>query len=400
MKTLGHIHKDYSQIADSFSDNFEKYGEIGASLCVYHYNEKVIDIWGGYKDLEKNRKWDEDTVVPIFSTTKAIAASCLALCHSRELFDYKRKVCDYWPEFGTNNKEEITVEQLLQHRAGLSVIDKKLDIKTIKNRRLLDSIIAEQRPRWQPGDYQGYHVWNIGWYISSLLKRIDPKERFLKEFLEEEMLPNIEGEIRIGVDENYDWAKIATLKPFSKLKGLFSMPSTFVFEFFKPWSLSYRSMLNPSFATSHSNFNKPEILQLEIGAGGGIANARGLASLMDALSNESHPLCLKKNTTEYLMKYPDEPNMGWEDIVFKQNAFRFHAGFMKPSEKHNFSKSTKAFGGFGAGGSFVFNDPDNKLTIGYTMNHMASEMMNMKREVNIRNSVYKIIESNHSKSVG
>jgi len=112
---------------------------------------------------------------------------------------------------------------------------------------------------------------------------------------------------------------------------------------------------------------------------------------MDALINESHPLCLKKETTEYLMKYPNEPRKGWEDIVFKQDAFRFHAGFMKPSDTHNFSKSTKAFGGFGAGGSFVFNDPDKKLTIGYTMNNMSSEMMNMKREVNIRDSVYKTI---------
>jgi len=268
MKTQGHIHKDYTQIDDSFSNNFKNYGEIGASLCVYHNNEKVIDIWGGHKDLEKKEEWDEDTVVPIFSTTKAVAASCLALFHSKGLFDYKEKVCGYWPEFGANNKESITIEQLLQHRAGLSAIDKKLDIKTIKNRRLLDSIIAEQRPHWQPGDYQGYHVWNIGWYISSLLKRIDPEGRFLKEFLEEEVLPNIEGEIRIGVDEDYDWTKIATLKPFSKLKGMFSMPSAFVFEFFKPWSLSFKSMLNPSFVTNHSNFNKPEILQLEIGAGG------------------------------------------------------------------------------------------------------------------------------------
>ena len=61
-----------------------------------------------------------------------------------------------------------------------------------------------------------------------------------------------------------------------------------------------------------------------------------------------------------------------EDLVFKQDVFTFHAGFC-------------------AGGSFVFNDPDNKLTIGYTMNNMSSEMMNMKREVNIRDSVYKTI---------
>ena len=354
MKTKGYTHKDYIQIAESFSKNFELHGEIGASLCIYHKNEKVIDIWGGHKDLKKNKIWDEDTVVPIFSTTKAIAASCLAICHSRGLFDYKSNVCDYWPEFGVNNKEAITVEQLLQHRAGLSAIDKKLDSNIIKNRRLLDTIIAEQRPLWHQGDYQGYHVWNIGWYMSSLLKRIDPEGRFLKEFIEQEVLPNIEGEIRIGVEEDFNWSRVATLKPFSKVKGMFSMPFNFVFEFFKPWSVSFKSMLNPSFVTNHSNFNRPEILQLEIGAGGGIANARGLACLVDSLTNKSHPLFLDKNTFDYLKSYPNEPLKGWEDFVFKHDAFRFHAGFMKPSDKHHFSTSTKAFGGFGAGGSFVF----------------------------------------------
>jgi len=391
MKVKGYISKDYKDIANSFKENFVIHGEIGASLCVYHEHEKVIDIWGGHKDLGKTKEWDENTVVPIFSTTKAIAASCLAICHSRRLFDYNNNVSEYWPEFGMRSKKEITIEQLLQHRAGLSAIDKKLDTNIIKDRSILDKVIAEQKPHWHPGEYQGYHVWNIGWYISSLLSRIDTKKRFLKEFLEQEILPNIEGEVRIGVDKNYDWTGIATLKPFPKIKGMFSMPLKFVLEFFKPWSLTYKSMLNPSFVSNHSNFNKPEILQLEIGAGGGIGNARGLASLIDSLTNENHPMCLSRETFEYLMKYPGEPLNGWNDLVFKQDAFRFHAGFMKPSKKHDFSESMKAFGGFGAGGSFVFHNPDKNLTIAYTMNKMSSEMMNMNRELNIRNAANKTI---------
>ncbi len=391
MKVKGYIKKDYTEIANSFRKNFEIFGELGASLCIYHNHEKVIDIWGGHKDLKKSKEWDENTVVPIFSTTKAIASSCLAICHSRGLFDYKSKVCEHWPEFGTENKKEITIEQLLQHRAGLSAINEKLNIEKIKNRKFLDKVIAKQKPLWYPGHYQGYHVWNIGWYISSLLSRIEPQKRFLKEFIEQEVLPNIEGEVRIGVDNNYNWSNIATLRPFSKLKGLFSMPIKFVFEFFKPWSLSFKSMLNPSFVSNHSNFNKPKILQLELGAGGGIGNARGLASLIDSLTDENHPLHLKKDTLEYLMKYPEAPIKGWEDIVFKQDAFRFHAGFMKPSKNHDFAKSITAFGGFGAGGSFVFHDPEYKFTVAYTMNKMSSKMMNMNRELNIRNSVYKTI---------
>lgn len=111
MKINGRINKHYSEIADSFRKNFELHGEIGASLCIYHQHEKMIDIWGGHKDLVRTKEWGENTVVPIFSTTKAIAASCLAICHGRGLFDYKNKVSEYWPEFGKGSKKEITIEQ-------------------------------------------------------------------------------------------------------------------------------------------------------------------------------------------------------------------------------------------------------------------------------------------------
>jgi CubicO group peptidase (beta-lactamase class C family) len=398
MKHKGFVHPDYLNIANVFDENFESFGEIGASLCVFHKHKKVVDIWGGYKDLHCKQAWQEDTVVPIFSTTKAVSSACLAILHSQGLFSYKDMVCSYWPKFKTKGKANISIEELLQHRAGLSAIDKKLNVKTIKSQDDLEQIIESQPPHWKPGDYQGYHVWNIGWYISSLISKLDSKNRYLKSFLEQEVLPNIEGEIRIGISEEFDLSKIAQLKPFSKLKGLFSMPFKFVWEFFKPWSLTFKSMLNPAFVGNHGNFNKAEYLQLEMGAGGGIANARGLASFIDALSNPKHILGLKPETLQYIMSYPKEPARGFEDIVFKQDLFRFHAGFMKPSEKHNFSKNSQAFGGFGAGGSFVMHNPENEVTIAYAMNNMSSEMVNMDREVNIRKAVYKVVSTLQNKN--
>ena len=34
----------------------------------------------------------------------------------RGLLDYKEKVVKYWPEFGENGKQDITVEQLFSHQ--------------------------------------------------------------------------------------------------------------------------------------------------------------------------------------------------------------------------------------------------------------------------------------------
>jgi CubicO group peptidase (beta-lactamase class C family) len=390
IRVQGYVDPKYSQIADAFADNFNHHGEVGASLTVYHHHQLVVNVWAGHKDLRKKMKWDNNTVVPIFSTTKAISACCMAICHSKGLFDYEDKVVKYWPDFAANGKENITIAQLLQHRAGLPAIDQKLTVEIIQDRALLESIIAKQKPHWTPGEYQGYHPWNIGWFISALLSKIDPKGRRLKEFLEEEVLPYIDGDVRIGVNDDYQWENVAKLIPFSRLK-IFSLPFVFVKEFCKPWSLTFRSLLNPAFAVNHINFNKKEILKLEIGGGGGLGNSNGLASLFDGLTNPNHPLYLKPNTLDYLYDYPAPPTYGYQDFILKLDAFRFHGGFMKPSEKHNFSTSKKSFGGFGAGGSFAISDPENNLTCAYTMNKMGHELMNMKREVNIRNEVYRTI---------
>jgi CubicO group peptidase (beta-lactamase class C family) len=392
MEIKGFINPRYQSIAEAFLKDFEQ-KEIGASMCMYHKNELVIDVWSGYRDLNNQKPWDENTVVPIFSATKAIASTCMAICHSRGLFSYDDKISKYWPEFAQNGKKDITIAQLLKNQAGLSAVDTKLDIETIMDRELIENIIAKQKPLWNAGDYQGYHCWTFGWYVSALLSKIDPQKRRLKEFVDQEITPHILGEVRVGIDQSYDLSKIASIKSFSKLSGLFAMPFAFVQEFFKPWSLTFKSMLNPSFLSNHSNFNKSEVLQLEIGSGGGIGNARGLASLLDALSNPTHKLFLKDETLNYITQKPTPPKKSTVDLVFKQEAFTFQAGYMKPTEKHDFSPNSKAFGGFGAGGCFVFSDVENNFTIAYTMNKMSHEMMNMPQEVQIRNAVYQNIKN-------
>ena len=387
----GYTDDKFKSIRNIFLDNFRKRGEIGASFCVYYNNKLVIDIWGGHKDLAKNKAWDKDTIVPLFSTSKVIAASCLAICHSRGLFDYQDKVAQYWPAFAQNGKENISIEQLLQHRAGLAVIDTKLTPTIIADTKLLDKILAKQKPYFKTNDYQAYHVWTIGWYISALLSRIDPKGRRVKQFIEDEILPNIEGEIRIGINKDYNIDNVATLKPFSKIQGMQSLPFELVKEFFKPWSHTYKAMLNPIFLGNHSNLNKREVLELEIPSANGISNAKALASLFNALNHPKNTLFLGEETLNILSEYPNPPKFGFKDKTLMQDAFCFHKGFMKPSSQHSFSPNKEAIGGFGAGGSFVLFDPIKEITMAYTMNKMGQEIMNMEREVKIREAVYEII---------
>src|SRR4029453_2597172 len=84
--------------------------------------------------------WRQDTLVLVFSVTKGMTATALAVAHARGLLDYDRPVAASWPEFAEAGKEAITGRQVLAHQAGLATIDQRL--------RLGD--LAEQDPAGRP----------------------------------------------------------------------------------------------------------------------------------------------------------------------------------------------------------------------------------------------------------
>jgi CubicO group peptidase (beta-lactamase class C family) len=106
-----------------FRANFTRRRELGPACAIYHRGEKVVDLWGGYRDLETRTPWLQNTLILAYSTTKGIAAMTMALAQSRGLADYDEKVATYWPEFAQEGKENITVRQLLAHQTGLCVLD-------------------------------------------------------------------------------------------------------------------------------------------------------------------------------------------------------------------------------------------------------------------------------------
>jgi len=113
----GFVAPGFEPVREEFLRNFEEHGELGAACAIYRQGEKVVDLWGGYRDGRSRAPWEEDTLVLVFSSTKGLSA--LALAHSCGYFDYDAPVAHYWPEFAQNGKEHISIRQLLAHEAGL-----------------------------------------------------------------------------------------------------------------------------------------------------------------------------------------------------------------------------------------------------------------------------------------
>ena len=147
--------------------------ERGVQVSAYFEGELVVDAWSGFADPEKKRSVKPDTLFPVFSTTKGIAATMIHVLAAEGKIDYDAKIAAYWPEFGINGKQDITVRQVLNHSAGLPNMP-----AGIKSHDLLDwdkmcARIAREKPVWVPGTKSEYHAITFSWLVGEIACRVE-----------------------------------------------------------------------------------------------------------------------------------------------------------------------------------------------------------------------------------
>ena len=253
----GEVEPGFEEVESAFQENFATRGEIGAACVVYERNRKVVDLWGGYKNFETRTPWEEDTLVLVFSATKGASAMAMEVAHSRGLFDYEAPVASYSPEFAQQGKAAITVRQLLSHQAGLSAIDEPLTVGVLSDPNALASILAKQKPAWEPGTRHGYHGISLGWFESALMRRVDPLKRSLGQFFQDEIARPLGLEFYIGTPSDLPESRIARIYGFRALEMLFHMNAMsmgMILAYMNPHSLTRRSMQNPK-VHSPADFN-------------------------------------------------------------------------------------------------------------------------------------------------
>ncbi|MCB0945541.1 MAG: beta-lactamase family protein, partial [Mycobacterium sp.] len=145
----------------------------GGALAVYLDGQPVVDVWTGWSDRRGRRHWSADTAPMVFSATKGVSSTVIHRLADRGLIDYDAPVAEYWREFGANGKADITVREVMRHRAGLS------HLRGVRKRELLDHQHMEERIAAAPvGRHFGksaYHAITYGWLLSGLARAVTGK---------------------------------------------------------------------------------------------------------------------------------------------------------------------------------------------------------------------------------
>jgi len=389
----GTVSSGFEGVRDVFVENFTERGELGAACAVYHQGEKVVDLWGGYRDRAREQPWTENTLVLVFSATKGIAAMTMAHARSVGLFEYDDTVARHWPAFRANGKGRITIRELLAHRAGLAALDRDLTHEDIRDRAGLSALLADKEPDWEPGSRHGYHAITLGWYQSELIRRTDPYDRTLGEYFEQEIAQPYDITFYIGTPTGIPDERIAEIETVGlreKLSNLRSVPWGRVKAARTPRSLTRRS-LNPIDVSSPAELASREYRRVEIPAANGIGQVRDIAKAYGALATPEPGLGIDREIRDKFEMLPSAPPAGARDEVLKMDT-AYSLGFSKPSLDFDFGSNSAAFGAPGASGAFAFADPEYELGFAYAPNRMGVQRYNDPREQKLRNAVYDCLE--------
>lgn len=94
----------------------------------------------------------------------------------------------------------------MAHRAGLVFVDEELTPDDAYNWTRMTSLLAAQKPHWEPGTTHGYHAYTFGYAAGELIRRVDPQHRSCGRFIRDELdqefyigVPNDETEARVSL---------------------------------------------------------------------------------------------------------------------------------------------------------------------------------------------------------
>ena len=93
----GTVAEGFEPVREAFARNFTARGERGAAVAVYRDGRKVVDLWGGTRDVDGTEPWRHDTAQIVRSATKGVAAAVILLLAQRGLLDLDAPVAAYWP---------------------------------------------------------------------------------------------------------------------------------------------------------------------------------------------------------------------------------------------------------------------------------------------------------------
>lgn len=378
----GDVAPGWERVGDLFRGLLIDGTDVGAGLCVFHHGKKVVDLTGGWRDIDRVVPYDDSTLQVLFSTSKGIVALAVAKCVQQGLLSYDEPVALFWPEFAEAGKEAITVAEVMSHQSGLYCLDAPVTFDEALDWNAITRRLASSTRQSTTG--HGYHALTWGWLAGELVRRVDGRD--IGTFVAEELASPVGGECWFGLPERFE-SRVAPLnmgwerRPESN--GVGGSPDSL---------LSRVLSLNGALAVK-GGFNRRDVRAVAIPAANGVSDARTVATIYSASFTETQTsvgsVKLLDDETRLQATRRVTPLGERDDVLRLETSFAM--GFMTPSVIVPFTGES-SYGHPGAGGSLGFADPSRGIAFAYVMNRMGDMLIGDDRAARLAAAVYSVVD--------
>jgi CubicO group peptidase (beta-lactamase class C family) len=298
-----------------------------------------------------------ETRYVIFSATKAFVASAAWLLIADGRLDIERRVADYIPEFATNGKDVVTVEQVMLHTSGFPRAPLGPPDWADRDGRL--AAFARWRLNWDPGTAHEYHPTSAHWVLAELIERV--ARRDYRDFIDERVtralgLPRVLGIPRADQDDIADLSLCGEPASPDELEAIFGVPELPVTE------VTDEALMSA---------NRPDFRSVGVPGAGGIATAATVALFYQGLLHNPDKLWDSdvladatgrvRNTFSDVLALGAPANRALGVVVAGDDGHANQRGF-------GHTQSPRTFGHNGAAGQIAWADPESGLSFCYLTN--------------------------------
>jgi len=356
----------------------------GISLVLRRHGKVVIKRAIGHArgngpgdEHEQPLPMTPDTPVCIFSASKAMAALTVHLLSQQKELSLLDPISHYLPQFGRNGKRDITIYQLLCHKAGIPTIPTRgVDpAELLLDRKEIMRLICATAPD-KPGQHHAYHALTAGFVVAALVEKVSG--RSFRGFFRD----HISGPLGLA---SFDFG--------ARGRTLGQVARNYVsgFRLAAPVDLYLKRAIGTSLEHAVSLSNDPRFYRAVIPAGNGVATADDCTRIFQCLLNGGEldgvrvfePLTVRRAVAEVGKAEIDRSLLV---------PLRYSAGMMLGASPWGLygPDCARAYGHLGFANILVWADPERdvsvallttgKLVVGLHMPWLLSFVGNVSRQ--------------------
>lgn len=337
----------------------------GAQIALARHGKLALFESFGRAVIEPSAAASADTLWLLFSNTKVItAAGIWALVEDGRL-RFSDRIAEHIPEFARHGKGNITLAQVISHRAGFP--SQGVSSQAWTDHARMRSEVCDFTLEWTPGSRLHYHPKSAFWTAAALIEAVTGGD--YRDFLTQRIIEplGLANDVFVGLPDAQHQRVAAIYEPAG--------------------DGAQRPLAEE---------NTAPYRRAGIPSSGGFANARGMAALYQMMVNGGSlngTRLFSRRLIEFVTRnHTGDMVDGGMDMPMHRGLGVHVRGTTETIRGLGSIASPRTFGHGGVGSSYCWGDPDSGVSFAYLTNSRVPDPWHSNRLDLVSNLVHSAID--------